>query len=65
VFEGTKNYNLDGIDFKVLREQTYETQLRSRVERAQKHQEANDSDDEIEDCPVSFYFFYNYLIFNI
>jgi len=52
VFEGTKNYNLDDIDFKALREQTYETQLRTRIERAQKHQEANDSDDEIEDCPL-------------
>jgi hypothetical protein len=52
VFEGTKDYNLDDIDFKELREKTYDKYLRARIENAKQHQQAKDSDDEIEDCPL-------------
>lgn len=53
VFEGTKDYNLDGIDFTELRQQAYDKNLKARMENAKKHNEANhDSDDEIEDCPL-------------
>lgn len=53
MFAGTKDYNLDDIDFKELRAKTYEKYLKARIESAKKQQEAKDSDDEIEDCPVS------------
>jgi len=52
IFEGTKNYNLDGTNFSQLRAETYDRYLRARMESATNHQAAKDSDDEIEDCPL-------------
>lgn len=50
VFEGVKDFDLDGIDFKELREQTYNKYLKQRMEAAKNVQV--DSDDEIEDCEI-------------
>ena len=50
---GTKDFNLDDINFKELREQAYNKNLKARIESAKIQREAKDSDDEIEDCLVS------------
>lgn len=51
-FEGAKNYNLDDVDFKELRQRMYNEKLKARMESA-KDAFAEADEDEIEDCMVS------------